>query len=147
MLKRLPGIASRAGGVFGVTEDDQRNLWLATSAGIIRLARAEFDAAVVNPQYQLHFRTYDTSDGLAGFPVLVGDRNAVRASDGTLWFVTSRGLSALEPRALGIARTMPRVSLEDVQVNDRRVSDLSQALAAGATKLQIDYTAPELTYP
>src|SRR5439155_13577398 len=87
-----------AGGVFGVTEDDQRNLWLATSAGIIRLARAEFDAAVVNPQYQLHFRTYDTSDGLAGFPVLVGDRNAVRASDGTLWFVTSRGLSVVEPR-------------------------------------------------
>ena len=155
-LSRLSGdrfvVVSRAnglpaGGVFGLTEDDEHNLWLSTSAGIIRLARSEFDAAVANPGYQMHFRTYDTSDGLAGFPVQAGDRNGIRASDGTLWFVTSRGLSVVEPRALAIARPTPRVAIDAIEVNDRPVADAAQALSAGATKLQISYTLPELTYP
>ena len=136
-----------AGGVYGVTEDDGHNLWLATSAGIIRLPRAEFDAAVATPGYQMHFRTYDTSDGLAGFPVQAGDRNGIRASDGTLWFVTSRGLSVVEPRALGVPRSTPHLILDTIDVNDRPVADAAQALAAGVNKLEINYTAPELTYP
>jgi signal transduction histidine kinase/ligand-binding sensor domain-containing protein len=134
-----------AGGVFAVTEDDKRNLWLATSAGIIRLARSEFEAAVTNPEHQLHLRTYDTSDGLAGFPVVIGDRNAIRASDGTLWFITSRGLSVVEPRALAAVRAAPRVTIDEVQADDRVVAGSS--LPAGTSKLQVDYTAPELTYP
>jgi signal transduction histidine kinase len=95
----------------------------------------------------MHFRTYDTSDGLAGFPVQAGDRNGIRASDGTLWFVTSRGLSVVEPRALAIARPTPRVAIDAIEVNDRPVADAAHALSAGATKLQISYTLPELTYP
>jgi len=155
-LSRLNGdrfvVVSRAnglpaGGVYGLTEDDEHNLWLATSAGLIRLARSEFDAATANPGYQMHFRTYDTSDGLAGFPVLAGDRNGIRASDGTLWFVTSRGLSVVEPRALAIPRLTPGVAIDAIEVNDHPVTALSQALSAGAAKLEISYTLPELTYP
>jgi signal transduction histidine kinase len=155
-LSRLSGdrflVVSRGnglppGGVFGLTEDDEHNLWLSTSAGIIRLARAEFDAATANPGYQMHFRTYDTSDGLAGFPVQAGDRNGIRASDGTLWFVTSRGLSVVEPRALALSRLVPRVAIDAIEVNDRPVAESAHALSAGAMKLEISYTVPELTYP
>jgi signal transduction histidine kinase/ligand-binding sensor domain-containing protein len=155
-LSRLNGdrflVVSRAnglppGGVFGLTEDDEHNLWLSTSAGIIRLTRAEFDAATANPGYQLHFRTYDTSDGLAGFPVQAGDRNGIRVSDGTLWFVTSRGLSVVEPHGLSIPRPMPKIAIDAIEVNDRPVADWSRALSSAATKLEISYTLPELTYP
>jgi signal transduction histidine kinase len=155
-LSRLTGdrfaVVSRGnglppGGVYGVTEDDEHNLWLSTSAGIIRLARSEFDAATANPGYQMRFRTYDTADGLAGFPVQAGDRNGIRASDGTLWFVTSRGLSVVEPHSLSLPRPVPRVTIDAVAVNDRPVTDLSRALSAGAAKLEIGYTLPELTYP
>jgi len=136
-----------AGGVFGLTEDDEHTLWLSTSAGIIRLPRAEYDTAAGTPGYQMHFRTYDTSDGLAGFPVQAGDRNGIRASDGTLWFVTSRGLSVVEPRSLAIPRPRTSVTIDRIEVNDRPVADGSRALAAGTTKLEISYTVPELTYP
>ena len=136
----LPG-----GGVFAVAEDDARNLWLATSAGIIRLAESEFEEAAVNRQHQLRFRNYDTADGLAGFPVLLGDRTAVRAGDGTLWFVTSRGLSVVDPESLAPARPSPHVTIDDIRADDRHASGAS--LTAGTRKVEIDFTAPELTYP
>src|SRR5262249_54491064 len=136
-----------AGGVFGLTEDDEHTLWLSTSAGIIRLPRAEYDTAAGTPGYQMHFRTYDTSDGLAGFPVTAADRNGIRASDGTLWFVTSRGLSVVEPRSLAIPRPRTTVAIDSIEANDRPVADGARALPAGTTKLEISYTVPELTYP
>ena len=54
-------------------------IWLATSSGILRLPVAEFDRAIATPDYVMHFRVWDTSDGLAGYPVPLGDRHAVRA--------------------------------------------------------------------
>ena len=50
-----------ASGVFAISEDDARNLWLATNTGIIRLAESEFEEAAINRQHQLRFRTYDTA--------------------------------------------------------------------------------------
>ena len=76
-----------------------------------------------------------------------GDRNGIRASDGTLWFVTSRGLSVVEPHGLSIPRPMPKIAIDAIEVNDRPVADWSRALSSGATKLEISYTFPELTYP
>ncbi|HEY7173161.1 MAG TPA: two-component regulator propeller domain-containing protein [Vicinamibacterales bacterium] len=136
------------GGIFALAEDADHNLWLATGAGLLRVPPGEFDAAVSNPQYQLHYRTYDTSDGLAGFPAALGDSQAIRAGDGTLWFVTSRGMSMVEPRLLAAPRPAPRVSVERVEADDRPIGNPSSAvLPAGSSRLLIDYTAPELTSP
>jgi signal transduction histidine kinase/ligand-binding sensor domain-containing protein len=133
------------GGVYAMTEDEQQYLWLATSAGIIRLAKSEFDLAAANPNDPMHFRLYDTSDGLAGFPALLGDRNAIRAEDGTLWFVTSRGLSIVNPKTLAATRPTPRVMIDEIRADDRLIT--STSLPAGTAKLEIGYTAPDLTYP
>jgi signal transduction histidine kinase/ligand-binding sensor domain-containing protein len=134
------------GGIFALAEDAEHNLWLATGAGLLRVPPGEFDAAVSNPQYQLHYRTYDTSDGLAGFPAALGDSQAVRAGDGTLWFVTSRGMSMVEPRLLATPRPAPRVSVERVEADDRPIGNPASAvLPAGTSRLLIDYTAPDLT--
>jgi signal transduction histidine kinase/ligand-binding sensor domain-containing protein len=136
------------GGIFAIAEDADHNLWLATGAGLLRVPPGEFDAAVSNAQYQLHYRTYDTSDGLAGFPAALGDSQAVRAGDGTLWFVTSRGMSMVQPRLLAAPRPAPRVSVERVEADERPIRNPSSAvLPAGSSRLLIDYTAPELTSP
>lgn len=134
-----------AAGVYALTEDQDGFLWLATGAGVHRLERAEFDAVAGNPTRQLHFRSYDSAEGLAGLPVQLGDRNAVRAGDGSIWFITSRGVSVVDPRGLAAARPQPRLVIDEVMANDVPVT--SDRLAAGTSKLQIEYTAPELTYP
>jgi signal transduction histidine kinase/ligand-binding sensor domain-containing protein len=135
------------GGVFAVTQDEERNLWLGTASGILRLKLAEFDAALANPQGGMHYRLYDTADGLAGLPAALGDRSGVRSDDGSLWFVTSRGLSVVQPGALSAERIAPAVTIDSVTADDRLVSvDGFAALNPGTTKLQIDYTAPDITY-
>jgi signal transduction histidine kinase len=134
-----------AGGAYSITQDDRGDLWLATSIGIIRLAADEFDRAVASASYVMRFRVYDTSDGLAGYPVVLGDRNAVRAADGTLWFVTSRGISVADPRRLSTVRLAPLVAIDQVRADDTPV--YGSELKPGTSKLEIDYTAPELTSP
>ena len=134
-----------AGGVYSITQDGRNDLWLATASGIIRLAPAEFERAVQSPQYVMRFRVYDTSDGLAGYPVTLGDRNAVRASDGTLWFVTSRGISVADPRRLAAQRQAPLVAIDEARADDVRLD--GDELPPGTSKLEIEFTAPELTSP
>jgi signal transduction histidine kinase/ligand-binding sensor domain-containing protein len=133
------------GGVYSITQDGRKDLWLATASGIIRLDPAEFERAAQAPLYVMRFRIYDTSDGLAGYPVTLGDRNAVRAEDGTMWFVTSRGISVADPRALGAQRQAPLVAIDEVRANDVRVA--GNDLPPGTSKLEVEYTAPELTSP
>ena len=136
------------GGIYAVTEDEDGFLWLATSAGLLRLARSEVDLAIASRQHQMQYRLYDTSDGLAGFPTALGERNVVRAGDGSLWFLTSRGLSLVQPRALAESRPTPHVMIETVRADDRVLAvDGAQRLPAGTEKLEIDYTAPDVTYP
>ncbi|MGE3957659.1 MAG: two-component regulator propeller domain-containing protein [Vicinamibacterales bacterium] len=131
------------GGVYSIAQDGRGDLWLATASGIIRLATDEFERAVSSSSHVMRFRIYDTSDGLAGYPVTLGDRNAVRAADGTLWFVTSRGISMADPRALSERRQPPLVAIDEVRAND--VTIAGTVLPPGTSKLQILYTAPELT--
>ena len=133
-----------AAGVYALTEDEQGFLWLASNLGVIRLSRAEFDATA-GTNRAAHFRVYDTSEGLAGNPVQLNDRNAARASDGTLWFLTSRGVSVIDPVAVSAARPVPKVTIDDIRADDVTVT--RPELPPGTSKLQIDYTAPELTYP
>ncbi|MFN7914156.1 MAG: two-component regulator propeller domain-containing protein [Vicinamibacterales bacterium] len=138
-----PASGLPAGGVYSIIQDGRNDLWLATPQGIIRLAPDEFDRAVQTRGYVMRFRIYDTSDGLAGYPVALGDRNALRADDGSLWFVTSRGISVADPRALQTQRQPPLVAIDETRANDLTITGTD--LPAGTSKLQIFYTAPELT--
>ena len=135
-----------SGGVYSIAQDGRNDLWLATPSGILRLNPGEFDRAVRTPQYVMRFRTYDTSDGLAGYPTAtLGDRNAVKASDGTLWFVTSRGITVADPRRLAPQRPMPFVAIDEALADDVRLEGAE--LPPGTSKVEILFTAPELTSP
>ena len=126
--------------ILSVVDDDQGYLWIATNSGIVHLAPSEFDKAVRDPSHPLAFRFYDASDGLAGMPSRYN--NAVRRVDGTLWFVTGRGLTSLEPSRLSVSRPAPAVRIETVNVNGSHFEPTSPlVLPAGATNIQIDYTA------
>lgn len=134
------------GGVYSITQDGRGDLWLATPSGILRLSPTEFERAVTTPSYVMRFRTYDTSDGLAGYPTAtLGDRNAVKASDGTLWFVTSRGITVADPRRLAPQRPMPFVAIDEALADDARIDGAD--LPPGTAKVEILFTAPELTSP
>ena len=65
------------------------------------------------------------------------------AHDGTLWFVTSRGITMANPRRLNTRRPATLVGIDAIRADDEPVT--ANELRPGTTKLEIDYTAPELT--
>ncbi len=139
----LPSDAIRA-----VVSDNEGHLWIGTSAGIIRVAITEVDRVLSGAPGHLDFRSYSSSDGLPAVPVRVGLPNAIRATDGRLWFVTGNGVTVIDPRQLSATRPDPPVRIERVTANGRSFDPaMASTLPPRTTSLQIDYTALEFSSP
>jgi signal transduction histidine kinase len=131
--------------VVGVTSDDRGDLWVGLAFfGFIRIANDELMRALDDPGTQLRPRhVYDTVDGTAGVPDYYPN-SGVRSARGTLWFLTGRGLTVLEPARLraredaGLAP--PRI--EGLITGDGRYYNASGAvLPPRVSQIRIDYGA------
>lgn len=137
-----------ADSLSSIVEDETGFLWLGVASGIIRVDRADFERAATTGAAGLRHGFYDTSDGIAGTPRWFGKQSAVRAPDGQLWFVTSRGISILDPRVLTPSRPTATVNVETVIANGQPFEARQNlSLPARTGRLEVDYAMPTLTSP
>ncbi len=131
-----------------IADDGEGGVWLNVEVGLVRLTRNDFEKAAANPSQRLQFQVYDTSDGLAGVPIL--NVRAARSADGRLWFIRGGGLTVVEPRDI-VNRESERswtVRIEGAVADERRfAAGAPVSLPAGTKNLQISYTAMTLTAP
>jgi signal transduction histidine kinase/ligand-binding sensor domain-containing protein len=132
-----------------ITEDDVHTLWIGTGFGLLRVSRHDYDEVAAGRSAGITYSSYDRSDGLAGLPhAYNNNRRVVRASDGRLWFVTSRGLSVVNPRAFRDPPTRHPITVEYVTANEARMNASSPLrLPAGTTRLEIGYSELNLSSP
>ena len=132
-----------------IVEDAEGALWIGSGAGIMRIARDECERLLADRAYDAPFRVFDRADGLAGLPFVYSrNRRAIRSQDGRLWFVTGRGLTVIDPAALQTVEAPSDVRLEGVLLNGTRLRpEAGLALAAGTNRLELEYTAINLTSP
>jgi signal transduction histidine kinase/ligand-binding sensor domain-containing protein len=136
------------GGAAGLVEDDDGDLWLGTASGIVSVTRSELDRLTARPDHEVRATLFEAADGLAGMPINFGSPSIARARDGRIWFVTGRGLSVLEPQSLKTPGTPPEVRIESVVADEQPVPVAARpTLSADTSRLEIDYTALELTTP
>jgi len=134
--------------ILNIVEDQSGTLWLGTQSGVMRMTRADFDAAVADPPAPLRHGFYDSSDGIVGTPRWFGKQSAVRGPDGRLWFLTSRGVSVLDPLALPDRVASAPVQVEAVIANgDSREPVNEMALPSRTERLEFEYSVPTLTSP
>jgi signal transduction histidine kinase/ligand-binding sensor domain-containing protein len=134
--------------VDAIVEDNEGSLWLGTASGIIRIRREDFERAAASPSSAVRHGFYDISDGLAGTPKWFGKRSAARAPDGRLWFLTTRGVTIIDPHVLPASRPPYPVKIESVIADGQRLAAVQQmSLAARTVRLEIDYEVPTLTSP
>ena len=127
--------------------DSNSDLWLGVSSGVVRLSPDDFELTVAGAR-QLRYRYYDASDGLIGVPPRLSFPGAARRSDGSIWFVTTRGVSIVQPRDLEGSVRPPTLRIETVRANDQPVPIKNGiVLPAGNTQLLFEYTAINLTSP
>jgi signal transduction histidine kinase/ligand-binding sensor domain-containing protein len=131
-------------------EDEHRSVWLYTACGLVRIAGADLDAWVVNPQHTVQPTVFDSSDGLriAAAPGSAYSPRVAKAKDGRLWFVAGGELNIIDPRHLALNKLPPPVSIEQI-IADRKPYDTSSHLPLPALTrdLEIDYSALSLVAP
>ncbi len=129
--------------------DDGHSLWLSTTRGICQISKEELSEFADHRITALHPVNYGAADGLRGAQ---GSSNISgggdRHNDGSLWFVTSRGVAVYEPSARKRVTLAPPVHLLEM-ISDGKEQDWTQSprLPAGSGRLQVRYTAIHLSAP
>jgi len=134
--------------VKAITEDTLGQLWLGTNLGIVRVSRDEYEKASSQRPEQWTYHILDKQDGVAGTPRLLSDRSGDRDADGGLWFVTGSGVTRVDPAHYRREPTRFAAQIVGVRVDGRAATPEALAdLEAGVSKLEIDYSALNLTSP
>lgn len=125
------------------------DLWLHAKSGIYQLQATELRRAEGDPHHRIAYRSFDALGGLANDPHQVLPLpTAVRSSDGRLWFSTSAGVARIDPARLPPAAPWPAAVIEAATVDGAAVPLTAPlAVAAGAQRITLDYTAPSLSAP
>jgi ligand-binding sensor domain-containing protein/signal transduction histidine kinase len=109
--------------IYAIIEDEGGALWISSAHGIDRLAVADLDAFRVGRVRVVPAVHYGTTDGLPSLDgASTGHPSAWRMTDGRICFATRRGVLILDPARLKRAEIAPQVVLEQITVDDRRVT-------------------------
>ncbi len=136
--------------VTGIMDDDADGLWFGTASGIVGINRIQLGRTDMRSAEQIPYILLNSSDGVAGTTGWNGQRSAARSQNGDIWFLTDRGITILDPRTLRQDPHPPisSVRIDSVAVNERRSpTSTAMQLSPNVTRLEIDYTVPDLTGP
>jgi len=127
--------------LFGSLQDNEGYLWCASAAGIIRLDSREVDAAISDRRHKIAYHVLTPVLGTAGTPwAWRGYPSIAKGRDGRLWFVTSGGVTVVDPSKVH-DESVPQPRIESVAVNDRLLDPSPQMrLPPHVSRIQIDYT-------
>ncbi len=131
--------------VFGIAEDEQGFLWLATSDHVVR----------VNKEHLIHgelsesdVQSFGLADGLQGMETVRRDRSMATDSLGRVWISLNRGLAIADPQfVLQNARPV-RVRIDSMLANGIPVALRPRlAISAGNRSITLDYAGTSLAAP
>jgi len=141
--------------IFSIVEDDEGWLWMSCSKGVFRARKRDFDDFDAGKTKSIASIVYGKTDGMESPQCNGAGKPAVwKGRDGRLWFPTSKGVVAVDPRTTKIDRVPPPVYIEHVLVdkkplpqefgtNDRR----TVKIPPGNGELEFQYTALSLSAP
>jgi len=133
--------------INSILTDARDNVWLGSNRGIFRIERHEFDEVDAGSAPRLEVMRFGQTDGMKSAETSAGRQpSAWRGNDGKLWFATVQGIVVIDPERIEQSALPLPVYLESVRADDRVVAIESPArLPPGTSRLEIRYTAPDLT--
>jgi signal transduction histidine kinase len=145
-------LAARApilAGAFGIAEPGDGGVWVGVLGGIVRIDRAALMRAFSDPRAPLPFELFDASQGFTARPgTFAFNGNMTVGPDHRVWFNMVTGLAWVDPAHLHFNTQPPPVVITSAVVNGRTIDmPRSLTLPAGTSRLEIDYTALDLTTP
>ncbi len=133
------------------------HLWLASNAGLTRVALTGLLACASQLPCQPEITHFTTADGLRSRETSSNSHpTAARTSSGELWFTTPRGVVLAEPQHFGTNPVEPPAVIERFAVDDHDLLQVPQSSAAavgvsrieaGHLRFQFDYAGLSFSAP
>jgi hypothetical protein len=133
--------------VLGLAEDEVGGLWMSSPRGISRVDRADLDALDRGEIRRLRSRSFGVADGMKTAECQGARWPAIwRATDGRIWFPTSKGAVVADPGQLTDGRSpSPPIGIERIIV-DGRSYRIGEALRAPPGRGDIEIAFAGLSY-
>src|SRR5581483_11421955 len=135
--------------IYGITEDDRDELWMACSKGVFSVKRADLLRFAKGDIREFASTPYSPLDALRTIECRSGVQPSLwKMRDGRIWFSTIRGLLLVDPRSFARKLEAPSTVLESVIVNGRPADfkELSE-LPPGQNNLEFRYTGLSFVLP
>ena len=130
--------------ILEIVEDNVGALWLTSFHGISSIKRSDFTKYDRREISQLPCRVFTKTDGMSSTVCISSAKPAAwKASDGKLWFATTKGLCVTDP-TLKVARNeaIPPVFIRHI-IGDKKELPLNESLRIepGRNDIEFHYTA------
>jgi ligand-binding sensor domain-containing protein/signal transduction histidine kinase len=131
--------------IFGIEEDKNGWLWIATSNHVLRVPRDKLLSGAVKPD---DLREYDQADGLDRTEGVKRSRSVVSDSEGRIWFSLSSGLSVVDPSRVASRSALAIAHIETLSVDGSpvNVQDMIH-IPASPRRITFTYTGLSLATP
>jgi ligand-binding sensor domain-containing protein/signal transduction histidine kinase len=152
-LGKAQGLPS--GGVTQIVDDGEGNLWFGTQHGIVCAGKAELNRCAEGAIRRVHCLSYGKAEGLASQTCTGGFQpGACKASDGQLWFPTTKGIAIVDHSNVTTNLIPPPVVIEEFSADAKGVKGRATALAGnalrmppGSQRFEIRYTGLSFAAP
>ena len=152
LVRRRNGELSIVGGrqglpvdaVFQVVVDSYGNFWLSSNAGVVYVRRDDMESVANGSGGRLDYQQFAEADGMGSAQCNGGaGPAALRATDGSIWVATAKGVAVVQPDQLPRYQLAPPpVVIEGLRVDDANTSATgSLVLPPGTRKLELDYVS------
>ena len=131
--------------IFGIEEDKNGWLWIATSDHVLRVPRDKLLSGVVKA---VDVREYDQADGLESTEGVKRSRSVVSDSAGKIWFSLSSGLSVVDPSRVAASSALAIAHIEALSVDGSPVNVQGMVhIPASPRRITFTYTGLSLATP
>jgi signal transduction histidine kinase/ligand-binding sensor domain-containing protein len=129
--------------VFGVAEDLNGWLWVATAAHVVRMQRT---ALLGGGLGDADVREYGLNDGLLGTEGVKRQQSVISDPDRHIWFSMNRGLSVVDPRRAERSSVPALVHVESISVDGSPVDPQNPLrISAARQRIAISYAGLSLS--
>ena len=132
--------------MYTILGDDDGDIWIGSTKGIIRVRLADIDAFDQKAQSVLPSSLFVSDDGMKTEECFGHWQPAAwKSNDGLLWFATNEGAVRVNPRLLKRNTILPQVLLQEVLADQQQLPvDEFVTLDPSTSKFEFHYSA--LTY-
>jgi PAS domain S-box-containing protein len=131
--------------IFGIEEDKNGRLWIATSEHVLRVPREKLLSGVVKVA---DVREYDQADGLENTDGVKRSRSVVSDSAGRIWFSLTTGMSEVNPSRIA-DNSVPALPHIEAIAADNNTANLAASIRIPPSprRITLAYTGLSLAAP